>query len=160
VSELVSLQDTYCTYIQLYEASYRETLEVVLDAIIKGGTIPPAVNQCGMSVGAHNSSTFGSDRTTLERCRDRGVTYQAYSPLGGLSGVDILRNPTVEAVAARHHASTATVALRWLVQQGVPFVTSSTKAGYDLEDLSTRVVGNRSGALWLSDAEMALLATV
>ena len=130
----------------------------MLDAVIKGSTIPPAVNQCGMSIGAHNRSTFGSDRTTLERCRLRGVTYQAYSPLGGLSDVDILHNPIVKSVAARHNVSTATVALRWVVQQAIPFVTSSTKAQYDMEDLG--VVGDGSGAVQLSDAEMAMLAAV
>jgi diketogulonate reductase-like aldo/keto reductase len=84
------------------------------------------------------------------------VQYEAYSPLGGLSGLDILSNPAVEAVAARHNASTATVALRWVVQQEVPFVTSSTKEGYDLEDLGA--VG--SGAVLLSPSEMAALSAI
>jgi diketogulonate reductase-like aldo/keto reductase len=134
-----------------------------LDAIIKGGTIAPSVNQCGFSIGAHNDSTFGSDDATRERCRERGVQFQAYSPLGGLSGVDVLHNPRVEAVAARHNVSTAAVALRWLVQQGLPFVTSSIKRDYDVEDLAVVGIGPDAALgrrLVLAEAEMAALAAI
>jgi diketogulonate reductase-like aldo/keto reductase len=122
--------------------------------------IVPAVNQVGFSIGAHNDSVFGSDAATFARCRALGIHYQAYSPLGGLSGIDVLHAPAVEAVAAAHNTSTATVALRWVVQQGLPFVTSSTDAGYDLEDLAAAANGSSSGAVVLSAAEMAALAAV
>ena len=72
----------------------------------------------------------------------------------------MLHAPAVEAVAAAHNTSTATVALRWVVQQGLPFVTSSTDAGYDLEDLAAAANGSSSGAVVLSAAEMAALAAV
>jgi diketogulonate reductase-like aldo/keto reductase len=42
-------------------------------------------------------------------CTQNGVTYQAYSPLGGLSGVDVLGNPTVKSIAAAHNVSAAQV---------------------------------------------------
>ena len=64
-----------------------------------------------------------------------GVTYEAYSPLGGLSGVDVLGDADVLAIAAAHGVSAAQVALRWVVQQGVPFVTAATNATYMAEDL-------------------------
>jgi diketogulonate reductase-like aldo/keto reductase len=134
-----------------------------LDAIIHGSTIPPSVNQCGFSVGAHNTSTFGSDAATRERCRDRGVRYQAYSPLGGLSGVDVLHHPQVKAIAAHHGASTATVALRWVVQQSIPFVTSSMDRQYDIEDLAAAGAGPNAAKgkqLVLSQAEMAVLSAI
>ena len=51
---------------------------------------------------------------TLAKCREKGITYSAYSPLGGLSGVEVLRNPIVSAVGAAHNKSTAQVALRWV----------------------------------------------
>merc|ERR1712050_763747 len=101
----------------------------MMDAILKdvqsrSDGIKPVVNQVGFSIGAHNDTVFGSDPATQAFCGKHGVRYEAYSPLGGLSGIDVLHNPTVERVAAAHNASSATVALRWVVQQGVPFVTS------------------------------------
>ena len=61
--------------------------------------VPPAVNQCGFSIGGHNETKFGRDLQTLEKCREKKITYSAYSPLGGLSGVDVLGNPVVKAPA-------------------------------------------------------------
>ena len=132
----------------------------MLDAIVddvhaRADGIMPAVNQVGFSIGAHNDSVFGSDAATRASCVLHGVQYEAYSPLGGLSGVDVLRDPTVQRIAATHNASTATVALRWVVQQGVPFVTSSTDAAYDREDLAAALNGTV-----LSAMEMAMLTAI
>ena len=71
--------------------------------------------------------------------------------LGGTSRV--LHDPTVLAVAAAHNRSAAAVALRWVVQQGVPVVTSSDKAEYDDEDLAVFDFN-------LTAAEMERLAAV
>ena len=46
-------------------------------------------------------------------------------------------DPTVKAVAARHNRTAAAVALRWVVQQGVPVATSSGKESYDVYDLNS-----------------------
>ena len=114
--------------------------------------IAPAVNQVGFSVGAHSDSVLGSDAATMAACKRHGVQYEAYSPLGGLSGVDVLRHPVVLRVAAAHNASAATVALRWVVQQGVPFVVHSRSASHLRDDLAA--VDQPA----LSDDEMATLA--
>merc|ERR1712031_35190 len=85
----------------------------LIDALLKEVTVPPAVNQCGFSIGNHNSSLFGRDLATLQRCKEVGITYSAYSPLGGLSGIDVLTDPDVVAIAKAHDKSPAQVALRW-----------------------------------------------
>ena len=95
----------------------------------------PVVNQCGFSIGGHNDSKFGRDFGTLDKCREKKITYSAYSPLGGLSGVDVLSNPKVVAVGKAHNKSSAQVALRWVTQQGVVAVTASTKASHLAGDL-------------------------
>ena len=118
-----------------------------------GLTVPPRVNQCGFSVGNHDSPDHGSDLDTLAACVAHNITYSAYSPLGGLSHVDVLHNPDVLAVAEAHGKSAAQVALRWVVQQGVVAVTASTKAEYDVADL-----GIFDWAL--TDDEMARLMAV
>jgi len=108
----------------------------MIDALYAAGIrVKPAVNQCGFSIGNHNFSTYGRDMQTLIKCREKGITYSAYSPLGGLSGVDVLGNPDVKAVGAAHNKSTAQVALRWVTQQGVVAVTASSSVSHLKTDL-------------------------
>merc|ERR1711972_950361 len=85
--------------------------------------------------GNHNSSMLGRDFETLSKCKERGITYSAYSPLGGLSGVDVLGNSVVKSIGQKHGKSSAQVALRWLTQQGVVVVTASDKASHLKTDL-------------------------
>lgn len=47
----------------------------------------------------------------------------------------MLQQPVVRAVAASHGKSAAQVALRWLVQQGIAAVTSSSSPRHVLEAL-------------------------
>lgn len=106
-----------------------------IDELLQRVDHKPSVNQCGFSIGNHNNSTLGRDFDTLHHCQRLGITYSAYSPLGGLSGVDVLNNPIVKEVASSHNKSTAQIALRWVVQQEVVAVTASDKEGFDREDL-------------------------
>ena len=75
-----------------------------------GLTVPPAINQCGFSIGNHNHSLLGRDLATLAKCREKGITYSAYSPLGGLSGIDVLSDPRVKRIGAAHNKSSAQTA--------------------------------------------------
>jgi len=100
-----------------------------------GLRVPPRINQCGFSIGHHNETALGSDMATVRTCRDKNITYSAYSPLGGLSDVDVLSDPTVVATAQKYNKATAQVALRWVVQQGIVAVTASTKASHLVSDL-------------------------
>lgn len=99
-----------------------------VDALIEAVSVKPAVNQNPFSIGNH-------DLEALKKCQDLNITYSAYSPLGGLSHVDVLHDPTVTAIANVHNKSTAQVALRWVVQQGVVAVTASTKATHLQSDM-------------------------
>ena len=102
-----------------------------------GGAAAAAVrvNQVQWHLGHH-------DDELLAFCRAHNITLQAYSPLGGggtstgRDGGISLDDPAVAAIAARHNATTAQVALRWSVQQGVAVVTSTVRAGYLREDLA------------------------
>merc|ERR1712070_983927 len=60
----------------------------MIDSLMASTKVKPAVNQCGFSIGNHDSSKLGRDMTTLQHCQKLGITYSAYSPLGGLSGID------------------------------------------------------------------------
>ena len=121
-----------------------------------GVTVAPAVNQCGYSIANHDGTKrpgLGRDDATREYCLAHDIAYEAYSPLGGLSDVDVLGNAQVAAVAQAHGVSAAQVALRWIAQQGGLVVTAAEKAEYLAEDLD--IFGFE-----LTDAEMSTLAAI
>ena len=112
--------------------------------LLAATTVKPAVNPCELSIGDYDNETLGF-------CQRNGITYEAYSPLGGLSGVDVLGDADVRAIAQRHGKSAAQVALRWVVQRDVPFVTAGTNETYMREDLDVF-------DFTLDDHEMSLLS--
>lgn len=125
-----------------------------IDALFAAGlTVPPAVNQVGFSIGGHSESRLGRDLDTLRKCREKGIAFSAYSPLGGLSGVDVLHHPRVLKVAAAHNRSAAQVALRWVTQQGVVAVSASSNLAHLASDLG-------SFSFNLTGAEMKALAEI
>lgn len=91
----------------------------------------PAVNQIAMSVGQ-------VDHATVQYCHKKGITIEAFSPLGHPDGgkKPVYDLPEVVAIAKAHNVTGAQVALRWLVQQQVPFVTASPTMEYDEEDMA------------------------
>eukprot|EP00040_Diaphanoeca_grandis_P014767 m.75023 g.75023 ORF g.75023 m.75023 type:complete len:319 (+) comp24727_c0_seq1:163-1119(+) len=118
--------------------------------------ITPAVNQCSHSVGGHNAThdpSEGGDDTTAEFCKQHGISYSAWSPLGGLEGKDVFKNPTVIKIAQAHGVSGAQVALKWLVQQNISVVTAADKHDYILEDLDLF-------SFELTQSEMVTLAAI
>jgi aryl-alcohol dehydrogenase-like predicted oxidoreductase len=55
----------------------------------------------------------------VERCRQLGVAYVAYSPVGGHRGhLRLQQNATVARIAAKHSTTVYVVALAWLLAQG------------------------------------------
>ncbi|MGD0834302.1 MAG: aldo/keto reductase [Candidatus Dormibacteria bacterium] len=87
-----------------------------LEEVIGAGSIPPAVNQVQFS-------SLHYRRALLEACQRRGVTLEAYSPLG--TGRH-LANQTVRQVAQRLGRTPAQVLVRWCVQRDVPVIPKST----------------------------------
>jgi diketogulonate reductase-like aldo/keto reductase len=87
-----------------------------LEQVMATATIAPVVDQV-------QSNPFVYRRALLEACQQRGVTLEAYSPLG--TGRH-LSNPTVERVAQRVGRTPAQVLLRWSLQHDVPVIPKST----------------------------------
>lgn len=132
----------------------------------RGVKVTPAVNQNALSIAGHpaahdgkttfceeGSRLYGADMETVEACKEHGVAFAAYSPLGHISQVDVLGQPKVQAVAARLGRSPAQVAMRWLVQQGIPVVTGTANPAHAKEALD--LFGWR-----LSDRDMRELAAI
>jgi 2,5-diketo-D-gluconate reductase A len=65
----------------------------------------------------------GARGALLEECRERGVTLEAYSPLG--TGRN-LADETVSRIARRVGRTPAQVLLRWCLQHGLPVIPKST----------------------------------
>ena len=102
-----------------------------LETVLKTAKITPAANQCSMHIGRH-------DDATIAFCKEKGILYEAYSPLGGpdLHGKAVMTYPEVKRIAAVHHVSGAQVAMRWVLQQGCAVVTATGAAAYMGEDLA------------------------
>lgn len=94
-------------------------------ALLKTAKVKPVVNQCHASLGQ-------LDLDTMEFGRKNGITYQAWSPLHS----DCLHDPKVETISAAHNVTVYEVAMNWLVQHGVPLVTSASTSSYMTSDLS------------------------
>lgn len=98
-------------------------------------SVYPMVNQIQYHIG------MGPDPAGFRSYADKkGVVLQAYSPLGNKpwkQGVDpeILSGNFTSALARSHGKSTVQVALKWLVQHGVPAVTKSSNPKHLAEDL-------------------------
>ena len=85
--------------------------------------VVPAVNQC-------ESHPLLAQPEMLAVCRHYGVTFEAYSPLGGndqgsAMKSELLGNADLQAIADRHGKTVAQVLLKWQVQRGVVTVAKS-----------------------------------
>mmetsp|Transcript_34832 Transcript_34832/g.81345 ORF Transcript_34832/g.81345 Transcript_34832/m.81345 type:complete len:303 (+) Transcript_34832:112-1020(+) len=109
----------------------------LLSSFVKAVKVKPAVNQVGFSVGGHfpDESPWGRDDATLAESRKLGVHLTAYSPLGGITKVDVFHDATVLAIAAQHNRSAAQVALRWLTELQIPLITTTSSIAHAQSDL-------------------------
>ncbi|KAL3284443.1 hypothetical protein HHI36_018602 [Cryptolaemus montrouzieri] len=77
--------------------------------------IKPAVNQVEWHPKFHQIEL-------LDLCHKEGILLQAYSSLGGTGNNELLKDPTVNEIAATLGTSPAQVLLRWAVQQNIGII--------------------------------------
>jgi len=145
-------------------------------------SIPPAVNQAGHSIAGHyvTERGAGNDDDTVNFCKANGIQYQAYSPLGNIAFAQVKRtaarhaqnvkqtdlpptsgtglvlgHPSVVRIAAKYKRSAAQVALKWLTQQDIIFVTGEHKISHAVDD--TRIFDKD---FELTEEEMAELTAI
>lgn len=75
----------------------------------------PVVNQVELHV-------FLQQPELLEYCREHGIVAEAYSPLAHGKKMD---DPTIVAIAQKHHKSYAQIMLRWCVDKGLVVLPKS-----------------------------------
>merc|ERR1712139_726250 len=94
------------------------------------GKVIPAINQIAYHVG------MGPDPQGLKSLGDSlGVVTQAYSPLGDGSS-ELITGQQVSNIGKGHGWSGAQVSLRWILDNGVPLTTKTTKKSHMQEDLA------------------------
>lgn len=84
----------------------------------------PALADCATDQVLYSLENRGIEHDLLPFCRARGMPVMAYSPIG--QGGALLRKPALRAVAARHGATPAQVAIAWTLR--APGVISIPKA--------------------------------
>jgi 2,5-diketo-D-gluconate reductase A len=87
-----------------------------LEEVIASASTMPVANQVQFSA-------FEYRRSLLEACEQRGVTLEAYSPLG--TGRHLSDGAVIE-VAERVGRTPAQVLLRWCIQHELPVISKST----------------------------------
>ena len=88
-----------------------------LEKLLGRARRPPAVNQVQFS-------PFSYRRGVLQYCLERGIVFEAYSPLDRGLGVG---HTTVAAVAGRLGRTPAQVLLRWAIQHGAVVIPKSSR---------------------------------
>lgn len=90
------------------------------------------------------------NRALIAFLKEQGIHVTAYM---SLAYGEVLKDPVIQAIAARHQATPAQVALAWALQQGFAVIPSSTKRD--------NLAGNLLAAeLRLSEADMAQIAAL
>jgi 2,5-diketo-D-gluconate reductase B len=90
------------------------------------------------------------NRAWIAFLKDQGIHVTAYM---SLAYGEVLKDPVIQAIADRHQATPAQVALAWALQQGYAVIPSSTKR----ENLASNLL---AADLRLSEEDMARIATL
>jgi len=130
-----AMQDQWRALEEFYKAGKAKAVGVSnycissLKCIAETATVTPAVNQVQFHVG------MGKDPAGLKSYSDsKGIVTQAYSPLGDGSS-ELITGALLSNIGKAHKMTGAQVSLRWLVENGVPLSSKTTKESHMKEDL-------------------------
>ncbi|APP86620.1 2,5-didehydrogluconate reductase DkgB [Xanthomonas hortorum pv. vitians] len=90
------------------------------------------------------------NRTLIAFLREQGIHVTSYMTL---AVGEVLKDPVIQAIAARHDATAAQVTLAWALQQGYSVIPSSTKR----ENLQSNL---KAQTLQLSEQDMSEIAAL
>lgn len=98
-----------------------------VEDILSVATLPIALNQVMYHVGMGTSPDAGSDYK--DYMKSQGIVYMSFSTLCGPcpppENKELLDGPLVTEIGKAHNVTGAQVALRWVVQQGIPVIPKS-----------------------------------
>ena len=102
-----------------------------LEKILPTATIVPAVNQLELHV-------YNPQHKLLEYCRSKGITPQAYSPLGS-SGSPLVKDEVVVSIAEKHGLTPVDVLIGYLLGKNIVALPKSVTP--------SRITANFTGGL-------------
>jgi alcohol dehydrogenase (NADP+) len=127
-----------CRAIGLSDVGLKELLPIYESARIK-----PAVVQV-------ESHPYLPETELLEFCKEKGVVFLAFAPLGHGMKPGLLEDPVISAIAARVGKTPAQVLLAWAVQRGTAVLTtpktaSRAKENFDIAALPEEALNEING---------------
>lgn len=111
-----------------------------LQDILSIATVPVAVNQVQYHVGMGIASDMATDYKTW--IQSQGILYQSFSPLCGPCNATngdqmaLKTGALVTGIGKKYNKTGAQVALKWLVQQGIPAIPKSSNPKHLSEDIN------------------------
>jgi alcohol dehydrogenase (NADP+) len=113
-----------CRAIGLSDVGLKELLPIYESARIK-----PAVVQV-------ESHPYLPETELLEFCKEKGIVFLAFAPLGHGMKPGLLEDPIITAIAARVGKTPAQVLLTWAVQRGTALLTTPKSAARAQENFN------------------------
>ena len=133
--------DTYIDLLLIHEPSgdYKEIYVALEDSLSTGNvksigvanfldeTFIDLVNNCRIipAVDQIETHVFRQQVPMQKMLKKYGTVLQSWSPLACARG-SIFENPILKSIAEKHSKTVAQVALRWLIQRGIPIIPKST----------------------------------
>lgn len=107
-----------------------------IEDVLEVATVPIAVNQVQYHVGMGTAGPLATDDKDF--MQEKGILYESFSPLCGPcnppDNMELITGDLVTEIGRAHNKTGAQVALRWLVQQGIPVIPKSSKRAHIEED--------------------------
>ena len=97
-----------------------------LDTLLAQAKVVPAVNQVELH-------PYLTQEPLQAYCVQKGIAIEAWSPIGG-QGNDLLADPVVNRLAAKHGKTPAQIVLRWELQQDIIVIPKSIRRERLLEN--------------------------
>lgn len=101
-----------------------------LDALLPSARVNPMVNQIELHPGHVQLETVAF-------CRSIGMRLEAWSPLGN---GQLIRTPSIVALAKKYGCSAAQLCLRWCIQYGAKPITKAASTAHMRENLSVDAI--------------------
>ena len=141
IQQSLNKLDTYIDLLLIHEPSgdYKEIYVALEDSIQSGDvksigvanfldeTFIDLVKNCRIipAVDQIETHVFRQQTEMQEMLKEYGTVLQSWSPLACAKG-NIFENPVLKEIASHHNKTIAQIALRWLIQRGIPVIPKST----------------------------------
>ncbi|MCH5237919.1 MAG: aldo/keto reductase [Muribaculaceae bacterium] len=133
--------DTYIDLLLIHEPTgdYKEIYVALEDSLSTGNvksigvanflddTFIDLINNCRIipAVDQIETHVFRQQVPMQKMLEEYGTVLQSWSPLACARG-SIFENPVLKEIAGHHNKTIAQIALRWLIQRGIPIIPKST----------------------------------